>query len=689
LGAHKRSDLSQREEQLAKNSTYNPPDHLTGTGAAFADEGEHWDYETDVVVAGAGCAGLTAALRAIELGSSVLVVDQNFDVGGRMLHSGAYVSLGGGDAIQKRDAAGLGDPEGFISVPPKESPAALNDNVDLLFVDQTDWSIVDPRAYNPHRYSERGQSRAWAENCPPTRDFLMRHYVRFSRIEQTHGGGGLSRARAAYCFLMLGSVTDIPAGTITLEDAGRADPERTSHMAPTKMEDASQHVGPNAVRNGVALARPLEFSAREKGVKFILNRHFDELIQDSSGRVIGISAHYTPRISPQSGERLESLWSNGNIDERREVVRIRARKAVVLASGGHAGNPEVRSMFYPAMRDPAWTTSGYALLGPHAQDASALIAGLKIGANLAGMHQNFSYATFHISTRLGTRDAYSAMFPGHPTFPFRGSTGLDIGRAGFEHLIVVNQVGKRFFNEWRFPLRLGISAYPGGPSQAVPNPGLSHIPRDWRNCRPEWIRQSYNYEPGLDAALAINEGSRPPEYYSGPIWAIFDSDAVMRNPAWQLRFPYVNERNGYFFKADTLEELASKIFAGHPFQRVPMAYLVQTVTTWNSYVTSGVDPEFERHAPVPVPPVLPTPLPTPPMHPIQNPPFYALSVQAIWHDSYGGLRVNGRQQVIDMKGQPIPGLYAGGEAVGGIGMHGLGRCHVHGFIAGTQVAGES
>jgi hypothetical protein len=490
---------------------------LTGTGAAFADQCEHWDYEADVVVAGAGCAGLTAALRAIELGSSVLVVDQNFDVGGRMLHSGAYVSLGGGDAIQERDAAGLFDPEGFITVAPKELPAELNDNVDLLFVDQTDWSIVDPRAQNPHRYSERGQSRAWAENCPPTREFLMRHYVRFSRIAETHGGGGLSRARAAYCFLMLGSVTDIRAGTITLEDAGRADPERTSHMAPTKMEDASLYVGPNAVRNGVALARPLEFSAREKGVKFILNRHFDELIQDSSGRVIGISAHYTPRISPQSGERLESLWSNGNIDERREVVRIRARKAVVLASGGHAGNPEVRSMFYPAMRDPAWKTSGYALLGPHAQDASALIAGLKIGANLAGMHQNFSYVTFHISTRLGTPDAYSAMYPGHPTFPFRGSTGLDIGRAGFEHLIVVNQVGKRFFNEWRFPLRLGVSAYPGGPKQAVPNPGLSHVPRDWRNCRPEWIRQSYNYEPGLDAALAINEGSRPPEYYSGPI----------------------------------------------------------------------------------------------------------------------------------------------------------------------------
>ena len=60
----------------------------------------------------------------------------------------------------------------------------------------------------------------------------------------------------------------------------------------------------------------------------------------------------------------------------------------------------------------------------------------------------------------------------------------------------------------------------------------------------------------------------------------------------------------------------------------------------------------------------------------------------IWHDSYGGLRVNGRQQVIDMRGQPIPGLYAGGEAVGGFNKHGLGKVHVHGFIAGTHAAAE-
>jgi hypothetical protein len=643
--------------------------------APMASDSQEWDYEADVVIAGGGCAGLTAAIRARDAGVSVLVVDQNFDLGGRMLHSGSFLSLGGGDAIQLRDMAGESDAEGFITVPPVEDPEELDDSIDLLFTDVTDWSIVDPKGQSPYRYNERDLMRAWAENCPPTREFLMENYVRFTRINGTHGGGGLSRARAPYCFLMLGDKTDIKAGTITPEDAGVAHPERTSPMAPVQMEDASTFVGPGAVRNGVALSRPLEFSAREKGVQFMLNRKFTELVREKpfEGRILGLTASYSPRIHPETGERLESFWDNGNIDERRDTIRIRARKAVILASGGHAGNPEVRGMFYGAMREPAFPTSGMALQGPNGQDGTALIAGLRVGANLAGMQQNLSYpTTFHISNRLGTRDAYTDMMPGHPTFVFRGSTGIGVGNAGFEEFIAVNQVGKRFFNEVRLPRRPGANRYPG--DGGAPNRGLDHRPLDWRNARHEWVRQMYNYDHGLDAALAMNEGSKAPHYHSGPIWAIFDEDAIDRT-GWELRFPFVNESNGYYFKADTIDELAGKIYAGHPFQRVPLNYLPETVETWNGYVAAGTDPDFEREGDAP-------------MYAIARPPFYALSIMVIWHDSYGGLRVNGRQQVIDMQGQPIPGLYAGGEAVGGFNKHGLGKGHVHGFVAGTHAAAE-
>ena len=644
---------------------------------AAAAGGSDWHYEFDVIVAGGGCAGLSSAIRAHDLGASVLVIDQNFDLGGRMLHSGAFTSLGGGDPVQQRDAAGEGDAEGFITVPPIHSPEELDDNVDLLFTDMTDWSIVDAAGQNPYRYNERDLNRAWSENCAPTRQFLMDNYVRYGRMQGTHGGGGLSRSRGAYAFLMLGDKTDIKAGTVTLEDAGLADETRTSHFAPIKMVRETSRVGPNAVSNGAALSRSLEFSAREKGIQFMLFRHLDELVRDEeTGRVIGLRARYTPRHDPITGTLMQSLWQNGNVTEDRHIVSLRAKKGVIVATGGHSGNPEFRSMFYPAMREPAFVSSGYALQGPNGGNASGIIAGLKIGANLSGMQQNLSYpTTFHIPTRLATRDAYTSEYPGHPTFPFRGSVGISIGSAGFEDLIAVNQTGKRFFNELLLPNRVDSSRFPGGPRTGAPNAGLDHKPLDWRNCRPEWVREMYTFTAGRDAAVAMNDGSEAPDYFSGPLWAIFD-EASLERTGWDISSPYTSDTNGYFFSADTIEELADKIYAGHEFQRVPLTDLAETVATWNSYVDAGADPEFERET-------------SAPMHKLDSPKFYAASIMVIWHDSYGGLRINGKAQVIDMQGKPIPGLYSGGEAAGGVNKHGLGRGLVQGYMAGTNIAAET
>ena len=277
--------------------------------ASRGASGIDWDYEVDVVIAGGGCAGLTAAIRARDQGATVLVVDQNFDLGGRMLHSGSFVSLGGGDPLQRRDTKGESDKEGFVTSPPVEDPAELDDDVELLFKDITDWSVLNRRGETPYRYNERELVRAWAENCPATRQFLIDNYVRFGRINGTHEGGGMSRARGAVCFLMLGDKTDIKAGTITAEDAGVADKERTSAFAPVQMNIASRFVGPNAVSNGVALARPLEFSAREKGVEFMLHRCFDELVreQPSAGRILGHQGALLAAQSPRDRRAASEL----------------------------------------------------------------------------------------------------------------------------------------------------------------------------------------------------------------------------------------------------------------------------------------------------------------------------------------------------------------------------------------------
>lgn len=119
------------------------------TPSAQATIPDKWDYEVDVLVIGAGCSGLPCAIRARDAGLNVLVIDQNFDVGGKMLHSGGQVSLGGGDPCQLRDIAGQGDKEGFIKIPPLHKPQDMTEDTDFLFRDITDWSVLNVGAHAP------------------------------------------------------------------------------------------------------------------------------------------------------------------------------------------------------------------------------------------------------------------------------------------------------------------------------------------------------------------------------------------------------------------------------------------------------------------------------------------------------------------------------------------------------------
>ena len=639
-----------------------------------AADGIKWDYEVDLVVIGSGASGLPCAIRARDAGLRVLIVDQNFDVGGKMAHSGGQVSLGGGDPCQLRDIAGEADKEGFIKVPPLHKPEEIREDVDFLFRDMTDWSVLDVAAQASYRYNDRDVQRAWAENCYGTRQFLMDNYVRFSRVSGTHPAGGISRARRAFTILKIGNKTDMKAGTVTQQDAG-IEGKSSSHFTPRVMGDASKIAAPGMVWNGAALTRCLEFSAREKGIKFMLNRRMTELVREQqfSGRVLGIKTSYTPRFDPDTGAQLKSYMDNGNIDERRESVNIRAKVAVFVGTGGHSANTHFRSMFYPAFNEPAFVSSAWAMMGPQGQDASGIIAGMRIGANLAGMQQNqLTSQTFHIPPRLATRDSYTDMYPGHPTFPFRRSTGITLGTSSYEHLIAVNQVGKRFYNELALARRHDTPVWPGGPRVGAPKHSMQHVQGDWRNCSPAHVKSMYNYRPVLDAAVAINEGSQAPNFFSGPLWAIFDSATVERD-SWDIKPPFTSMENGYFFSADTVDELAKKIYARHEFQRVPLKHLKDTVSKWNTFVDEGGDPDFGRGKDAP-------------MHKISKPPFYAAAICPVWHDCYGGMRINGKTEVLDTQGAVIPGLYSGGEASGGCGQHGLGRCLVHGFMAGTTIA---
>src|SRR4030095_12506499 len=124
----KKSDIGRKEPNRSEAKALSRRDFVTsgvaaGAGAAVLSGctppqrssagAQHiaWNYEAAVVVLGSGCVGRHAAVRARDLGASVLVIDQNFDVGGKLVHSGGRTSLGRGEGSPRRGPAD-GGPRG-------------------------------------------------------------------------------------------------------------------------------------------------------------------------------------------------------------------------------------------------------------------------------------------------------------------------------------------------------------------------------------------------------------------------------------------------------------------------------------------------------------------------------------------------------------------------------------------------
>ncbi|MBO0717650.1 MAG: FAD-binding protein, partial [Rhizobiales bacterium] len=108
---------------------------------------------------------------------------------------------------------------------------------------------------------------------------------------------------------------------------------------------------------------------------------------------------------------------------------------------------------------------------------------------------------------------------------------------------------------------------------------------------------------------------------------------------WRPTPPHVDVEAGFFFAADTLEELARKIEMKHQRVQMPPQNLTKTVARYNSFVDAGKDADFGKPAP---------------RYKIARPPFYAAWATPVIHDTRAGLRINARCQVIDMNGKVIP-----------------------------------
>ena len=518
----------------------------SGQDRGSAQPGQiRFDHVADVVIAGAGAAGLPAAIMARDQGASVIVIDSNHDIGGHAMLSGGRIPLGGGTSLQKK--------------------YGIVDSADQVYLDHTNHR-------NPEfRHADRDLVRVWADENVATFEFLIENGVVFNDEPPSIVNGGT-----------------VPRLFVT---------KRFS-------DDLNETINGRA---GSGLVRRLEASARAKGVNFLLRHRLTRILRESpsSGRVLGITAKFQDKD-----------------------VNIQARRGVILATGGHTSNVDFRRMFDPRLTEEYQTTGE-----PWTkQNADGEILAMAIGAQLwaTGNQTNprgvAITKTLHIGCRYGYRNL--KWDPQSPMFKLAGASGLTV--RDFQNLILVNQVGQRFWNE---------------------------------------LDEGYDFLSaclGTNGNLGKNGGKANG---GGPVWAIFDSDAVQRE-AWDPKPPNVDP-NGWFFTAETIAGLAAKII--NPYQSQPISAVAfeATVAKYNSFVESQKDSEFGKPSP---------------KYKIQTPPFYAAWSTPILHDTLTGLKINRKCQVIDVRGQVIPGLYCAGESAGGFALHGLPRVTVFGRIAGREAA---
>jgi fumarate reductase flavoprotein subunit len=161
-----------------------------------------------------------------------------------------------------------------------------------------------------------------------------------------------------------------------------------------------------------------------------------------------------------------------------------------------------------------------------------------------------------------------------------------------------------------------------------------------------YITKKFKTEPGLWQLVIFDDSVR--QTPQGQLWAQPIIDKVLANGHNTVQ------------QANTIEELAEKF--GIPGQAVR-----KTVDAWNSLVEAGGPDQLTGRTKMGAK--------------IVKPPFWGFEMVLQFGNSKAGCKTNPQAQVIDDKGDVIPGLYVAGE-MSYFQVHGSARVHIPGGCNG-------
>jgi 3-oxosteroid 1-dehydrogenase len=367
--------------------------------------------EVDVVVVGAGGAGMAAALKAADLGLETVLLEKSAYFGGSTARSGGGVWIPGNYALR---AAGQVDPD------------------DAERAKEYLQSIVGDEV-------PRGRRDTYLDRGPEVMDFLRdRTPVRFAWVPEyadyhPEAPGGRPRGR---------SVEPVPLDASFLgAELERLHPAYTkapANLIVTQADFRKISLGLRTLRGPLTMAR---VAAKRAAATFRKRRMFAMgnalAIGLRQGLIeAGVPVHYETELT---GLLIEDGRVVGVETERGPV---RARRGVILGSGGFEKNLELREKHQPSPTSIEWTT------GSANNDGQGILAGIAAGAETALMD-----------------DAWWG-----PTIPLPNGPWFCLAERNLPGSIMVNGDGRRFMNE-ALPYVEAVHEIYAGEATGVP-----HVP---------------------------------------------------------------------------------------------------------------------------------------------------------------------------------------------------------------------
>jgi len=348
-------------------------------------------------------------------------------------------------------------------------------------------------------------------------------------------------------------------------------------------KEKSLHIWHCYKNNGASVVRAMQKEVYAKGGKIFLETPVTKLMTDKSGKVIGVYATDTAY-----GEKYE----------------VKAKGGVIIATGGFPTNDDMLKKYVTdstgeGMLEPIF------LRGPmlDGRNGDGINMAKSVGAGLAGMQAVAGNAPYLF-------DKSNPLIR-----QFNGADSLKQTRTALSQpFLWVNQTGDRFYNESQG------SSFTNVYNAMTSNGGVMYS--------------------------IFDESMKQKMMNSGPLTP-FNAIVVVGQKMTELdKGIETGIKQGYAFKANSIEELAQKI-------GVDASHLKNTIANVNKFAANKKDTEWGRN----------------PEHLFafqDNGPYYALKGIRAFFLTLGGVKINAQFQALTTHGQPVQGLYVTGQDMGGL-----------------------